>query len=524
MATHREQVEALSRTIGSAYGMWGAGDLKDAVGQALKLDPPKGSPDALHALGTAYSSASTTVGGVQGAVSGLSKGLLPSAWTGRAGEKATEVIGAAGDDLDRIEAAFSQAGSAFTKLGDALAGAQALHAKGPGPLQQAHRLLDDITMGDLPDPLNWDDGKMHQAEAAAKEGIGHLLDAAEQAESAGHTLTETLNKLSGQAVAGRIKGGDLQAADKLVLADAATPDGPADVNGILSANDATRAGQFMDRMNPQDRASFDALLANARSPQERAYLLKTLAAGHGVAEITSFDLLIHAHGDDPEWLAQRLTPVQLASDDTTTGQDGNQEPDSYQGVSWTQGPHPTCVASSTVMARAMLDPMYTLQLTTGGHPGDPQFDSGPAFAKRLQDEQNRVYDDGRPFYADWPLVGYDGIDDPGSNKEANKEIAPATGAAYHDVALNSDDNRRDALSSVEGSVDQGRPVPVSIDGGGGGHQMMIIGHSGDKLEIYNPWGYTTWVSEDDFVHGHMNVALSGQDPQMRNVTSVRLPQ
>ena len=523
MATHREQVEALSRTIRSAYGMWGAGDLKDAVGQALHLDAPKGSPAALHAIGAAYSAAGTSVSTVQDQVGGVGSSQLPTAWTGRAGEKAVEVITAAGDDLDRTQAAFSQAGTAFTQLGDALTTAQALHAQGPGPLGHARQLLDDITMGDMPDPVNWDDGKMHQAEASAKEGIGRMLDAAQQAETAGHTLTETLNKLASEAVAERIKGGDLSAADKLVLADAVDAGGPAAVNAILTANDATRAGQFMDKMNPQDRAQFDALLAGARSPQERAYLLKTLAAGHSVAEVASFDQLIHPHGDDPGWLTDRLSPITLDSTDTTTGPQGNQENDSYRGASWTQGDHPTCVASSTVMARAMVDPMYSLQLTTGGHPGDPAYDNGQAFAKRLQDEQNRVYDDGRPCYSDWPLIGYDGIDDSGSNKVANQEIAPATGDGYHNVPLNSDDNRRDALAGVENSVDQGRPVPVSITGGGDGHQMMIIGHSGDKLEIYNPWGYTTWVSEDDFVHGHMDIALSGQDPQMRNVDAVRLP-
>ncbi|MFF3766981.1 hypothetical protein ACFYYR_23225 [Streptomyces sp. NPDC001922] len=35
-----------------------------------------------------------------------------------------------------------------------------------------------------------------------------------------------------------------------------------------------------------------------------------------------------------------------------------------------------------------------------------------------------------------------------------------------------------------------------------GHQMMVIGQEGDMLQIYNPWGQTPWVSEDDFVNGH----------------------
>ncbi|MFE0461417.1 peptidoglycan-binding protein [Kitasatospora sp. NPDC058965] len=521
MGTHREQVESLSDTIHGSYGMWGAGDLKDAVDQARRLPAPKGSPDALHGLGRAYTAAAGSVGEAHGQVDQVATAQLPAGWTGHAGEKAAEVIKAAGDDLHRTQDAFGAAGQAFTALADALGAARGTHAQGRGPLDHAYQLLDDITVGWLPDPVHWDDDTMHRAEASAKEGIGHLLDAARQAETAGHTFAETLNKLAAEALAGRLKGGDLTAADKLVLADAAAP---GDFDQILTANDAARASQFMGRLSPADLARLDALLAGAKSPQERAYLLKVLAAGHGVDQVASFDALIHAHGDDPGWLADRLTPVRLTSLSTVTGPNGDQVDIDYQGASWTQGQRPTCVASSTVMGRAMVDPMYALQLTTGGHPGDPAFDSPQAFLNRLSDEQLRVYHDGRDFYADWPLVGYDGMSADGSATEANKEIAASTGGQYHNIDMNSDANRRDALGPVENAVDQGRPVPFSISGGGEAHQMMVIGHSGDKLEIYNPWGYTTWVSESDFVNGHMNLALSGQYPDMRTVDSIRLPQ
>jgi hypothetical protein len=50
---------------------------------------------------------------------------------------------------------------------------------------------------------------------------------------------------------------------------------------------------------------------------------------------------------------------------------------------------------------------------------------------------------------------------------------------------------------------------------------MIIGHTGDQLQIYNPWGYTFWVSEDDFISGR----LDADDPDIpRMPTSIRLPQ
>ncbi|MFC1443968.1 hypothetical protein ABUW04_37595 [Streptacidiphilus sp. N1-10] len=36
-----------------------------------------------------------------------------------------------------------------------------------------------------------------------------------------------------------------------------------------------------------------------------------------------------------------------------------------------------------------------------------------------------------------------------------------------------------------------------------GHQVMIIGASGDQLEVYNPWGSTSWISTSDYVNGNV---------------------
>jgi hypothetical protein len=62
---------------------------------------------------------------------------------------------------------------------------------------------------------------------------------------------------------------------------------------------------------------------------------------------------------------------------------------------------------------------------------------------------------------------------------------------------------------------------VSVRGDDSGRQMMIIGQEGDKLQIYNPWGFTTWVSEDDFINGNM---AGASDDRLPTPTSVRLPE
>ncbi|MFF8912929.1 hypothetical protein ACF08M_06290 [Streptomyces sp. NPDC015032] len=40
------------------------------------------------------------------------------------------------------------------------------------------------------------------------------------------------------------------------------------------------------------------------------------------------------------------------------------------------------------------------------------------------------------------------------------------------------------------------------------------------LQVYNPWGSTTWVSEDDFINSRMGKASKSELP---NAYSVHLP-
>ncbi|MGW7524941.1 hypothetical protein [Streptomyces sp. NPDC054783] len=75
-------------------------------------------------------------------------------------------------------------------------------------------------------------------------------------------------------------------------------------------------------------------------------------------------------------------------------------------------------------------------------------------------------------------------------------------------------------------LEVGKPVPIAVGGTDAtgtyyGHALMVVGQQGDKLEIYNPYGTTTWVSEDDFVNGGMAKAANSWTP---NTVEVHLPQ
>lgn len=291
-------------------------------------------------------------------------------------------------------------------------------------------------------------------------------------------------------------------------------------NEILSANDLERSGEFMNKMSSDDRAELNRMLRESKSPEERAYLMKAVAAGYDVDEVREFRDKIHPHGDDEAWLQRHLTPAVTEAD--SKNRPGEEDALTFDGQNWSQKGN-TCVPGSTIGARAMVDPVYALELT-GGPAG--QEDDGDAFRERMDDELQRVHEEGDGDYSGWFGTGApDGMDSDGQNEVANREISPHTGAGYEYHEVRSADSRRDVLPDIEEAVADGRPVPVEVegkdqDGNRVGHQMMIIGQEGDMLQVYNPWGHTTWVSEDDFVNGHMDKA---SDERLPNAFAVHVP-
>jgi len=236
-----------------------------------------------------------------------------------------------------------------------------------------------------------------------------------------------------------------------------------------------------------------------------------------VAEIERFAGMIHPHGDDPEWLRVHLTPgsTQLGPSFANHHSDV-----AFDGTAWTQGAEPTCVAGAAILARARVDPLYALDLTTGGHPGDPGFDNGAAFAQRLADEQERVYHEGHPPGSDAPP----GVLDSGKDDIVNDELGGPTGRHYEVLDINSVEGRRDALPTIEHNVDLGVPISFGVNdvnGGAAAHELVVVGHDGDMLQIYNPWGYTVWVDEDAFINGHLDSFEPLMPPGADDVTLPR---
>jgi hypothetical protein len=303
---------------------------------------------------------------------------------------------------------------------------------------------------------------------------------------------------------------------------------------ILDDGQAKRAKEQLDKLSAADRQRMQQLLDGTKSIEERDYLLKDLAAGHTVDDVSQFDALIHDHGDDAAWLQSHLTPMPNSD---------AQHPDfTYQGGSWSQGKYPASVAASTILARAMTDPSYTLNLTTGNKPDDPAFTSKDAFLQRLHDEQQRVYDQGQGDGGTDPGTGSGtdpgvggtdpgtldptanggnpiGTDGGGAPQAPNADVGAYNGQSYQHTDVRAGPAElANVLPGVENAVAEGNPVPIQVDSGGNTQQMAVVGHNDNQLQIYHPPGDTTWVSKDDFVNGRLAGVSDGEPLKILRVS------
>ncbi|MEU4241798.1 hypothetical protein [Actinoplanes sp. NPDC026619] len=507
--------------IRDATGVWGTDELANGCAAAASIPGFGGDSGTVYDIAANIAKTHEIAGKAWESMRAVrySSGGIGDSWVGDAHVAAQQAADALMADIDSLVDAMRNLPDRVRQY------ALTLEQQTPADNHAVDELIDVAdqaskmtALGFLPDLSDYDGEKMEMLHFRGAQAADARVTTHEDVRDTGRDLSSTLRDAAGQARGRRLKGSPMSALDEIVLAEAGNNllfQG----NGILTLSQEDRAAAAMNAMNDADRQKMMELLGSSQSPEQRAYLMKMLAAGYSIDDVSTFNGLIAAHGNDPQWLAEHLTPFTMDAD-AHPGMDGKVW-NTFDGAQWTQGQYPTCVASSTVAARAAVDPLYALQLTTGGHPGDPAFDNPQAFADRLRDQQSQVYDDGRGFLQKLPVIGSDGMTNDESASIANEQIAPHTGSTYENVDMKGSDGRYDKLPQIEQAVDEGYPVPISTTGDAGGHQMMIVGHQGDQLQIYNPWGYTYWVSEDAFTSGDIS---NGENGLPGEPVSVRLPQ
>ncbi|CAL9307543.1 hypothetical protein [Streptomyces sp. SudanB182_2057] len=333
-------------------------DLLDQIDGALFVAAPQGDPATLNALGKRYRGQVDKAGDLHDRVNKVARKGLPEVWTGRTSVLASDGVAAAARAATEMAEAFDGGAKALAALADALGHAKRQDADGRARLDQARRQLGPREgFFDVVDRMIETDEEKQALAAArsvATEGVDLMHKAAVAADDAVRAATRDLNKWAAEARAGKLRTGGLSAVDRLMLADTSGKAGAAEYNEILTAGDLERSGRAMDRLPAADRARMDRLLAGAGSPQEKAYLMKALAAGHSVDDIETFGGKIH--GKDPAWLQEHLSPIVTQGDslkdegvDAGSGANVNTDLQSFRGQQWAQGGdgrEGTCVASS----------------------------------------------------------------------------------------------------------------------------------------------------------------------------------
>ena len=463
--------------------------------RAIQVEPP-GDPGALRELAEAYRGAGHRVSSIGQEVRSLSTGQLPRGWQGQAADSASASIAATAGMVCAAQPAF-----------DGLAGALEAYAGTVQRLKQRHGELhqrlreaahDATHIGVLglqlpgPDPAAL--ARLVSAVAGILTGCIGLYN---ESLAAADRLRGQLANGRGKARAQHAREGGLPALDSVVLAAAAV-DGtgvPTLDDGVLTPDQLRRGAEARGRLPVADRAVLDQVMAQAGSVQERAYLMKTLAAGHSVTELAGFADQIRGRGSS--WLEDHLSLVDPSERGGLY----------YRGQAVVQLDKTTCGSTSILMARSMADPMYAFQLTTGGRPDDSDSTSGSAFKERLGAEERRIHDaTNRVWPQDW------GTTPPGVAGELNRH-AEATGTRY-DWQLVDDTDRRNVepvLRRAVEAVNAGHPVPVLLGttagqflDGKGYHYVLLIGHEGENLRFYEPTdGEVVEVSESDFRAGRL---------------------
>jgi uncharacterized protein YukE len=480
-----------------------------AVSTAAVLPGPSGSPTLIHTRSKTYRGTAAQIQAIgSNDLTTIARAALPAAWRGQASESAADAVDAIRQKMYTVNNIYDVMGKTLETWSVALAAAQHKDHDGCDALRTARLRL---TAGSSPGMPDTDTIML------AINGIADRVHAAQQSADAATNAAAILNEGAAQARARQV-GDALDPMSAIVL------DG--DLPVMLGSVSLTQGAQRLLALSPDDRKAFENLLSSCASPIEAGYLWKALAAGYSVADIDAFDQAIRPHGSDPGWLGQHLSP------DLANGE--------YQGQSiYGQGNVGDCVAASTVMARANLDPVSMLKLTTGyGQPAGskppPGDDSPDAVAHRVQDAflalDNNGYGGGH------------------STELANGQLDGPTGATYvfHELSGADAAARKALLPQIEGALDAGKPVVIGVAGtvpdtpvvipghrpeigppGVAIHEMVIIGHQPGSLQIYNPWGFSKVVPESDFIDGQLGSltdATGRPDGGLPRPISVTLPQ
>ncbi|MFE2961047.1 hypothetical protein [Nocardia tengchongensis] len=516
------------------------------ISTALRVPPPRGDLAVIRSQNASYTAAKATVDDVMSTLKQVPHSI-PDVWRGTAAQNGGQMLNALAAQIQTVGSGFDTGATVLDTWAEQLVKARAFDSDGRDQLRAAHTLLSRVPFGLSSEAMTTLLGTALEHTAS---GCHALRAGAQVEDDAGRDAATALRLSTLRARARQFAYTGAGGLDSIVLAY----QGP----NILSPATIGHASELLAAMSDQDRNAFDALVSGAASTAEVAYLWKALGAGYTMAKLIEFDQAIHPHAGDTVWLRQHLSPnvrSQQFEQQPAMNQRNELPYDSGQADSdaglvpfYSQGDQPTCVAASDTVARLDMDPVLMLGVTTGTGPaavlGAPvSADSVAAVHSRVQQLYAQNYQAGQA--ADSSTAHW-GVGGRGADALNASLLSPVTGKAYDTTALDSVDARRAALPRIQAAAAAGNPVPFTVEGvstdvdrlpSSNGvthrpeltketvaHQMLVVDARDDRLEIYDPYGYTQWVSTADFVNNRLG-EVTGTDPRggRPDVVSASIP-
>ncbi|MGW4720318.1 hypothetical protein [Nocardia sp. NPDC004260] len=481
------RLKALQLALESMQHGLNRSHLQEAIDIALKVPALPGSTTAVDAQARAFADAASVHKLMHSELAQVAKYKLPGSWRGHAGQTAADAVWTFGGAAQHAYDAFTSASDALRLWSDAMAQTQRQDTTGVNGLTDARTQLGNKTDAEV--------------RGHAIDSCRARITATKAYETAATTCASSVGAATQEARARDVKAPGMDPVDAATLAYTGQVGEAADPSDdILTPTALARASQRLSAMSSDDRSAFEKLVSNAKSPQEAAYLWEALAAGYSLSDITAFDEQIHEHGDDRYWLWTHLHVNDLANHGTVHDRkrDLRYTPDLMaEAITYAQDKK-NCTSASTVVARLDADPVLMLGVTTGTGPAAV---SGPAAGddspKAFRDRLVRVFHDN----FDRELTPYPR----GDQKMVNHLLNPITGSTYHTAAVSTEQTRQAALPQIEAAVAAGKPVPIVLapKGEGDGHQVVVVATRPGQLQIYNPWGFTQWVTTEQFVKSEM---------------------
>lgn len=405
-------------------------------------------------------------------------------WKGTAAQAFDSTARTLDTRLTDAATAARRAAVALEDHAEALARAQRRHADVGGSLRRAR------------DEIPRHPGELDQLDDVVRHLREAVVAAIESWRDAGAAAKACANELAAVEAAMPFPDGSapgMRALDTLGQHEPGSGRRPL-VDGVLD-----RARDAYDALSPQDRAAFDELMAGAASERHRAWLLATLAAGHGIDTLRRF--------------AERIN--------TVPNPDSLLDPESllrHDGP-FTQTTGTTCGSSSLVYANMLRDPVLALDVLTGydastGETDDPDRTPADRFTE-LETAMKQRTDDPRidpeggwtPGNISMPWIPALGTS-PWAAAEELSAMAPE-GVRYEVDMVDpaSSDDKQDAYQQLVDATDQGHPAVLYVgDETSPRHVVLVYAHADGSIEIYEPGhGQSVVVTQEQFVNGEFSV-------------------